>query len=79
MASLWWLPGILVAAVDTLAMIAAFATGGPDLVGGLVFGSVALAAAAVILWRRAAMIGETREDGKTSPTLNDGEIVDAKE
>ena len=53
----WWLPGILIGLVGVLAIVAGFATGGPDTVGGVVFGSVALAAAAVILWRRAPTSG----------------------
>ena len=47
------LPGLLVGAVGVFALVAGFASGGPDMVGGVVFGSVALAAAAVILRRRA--------------------------
>jgi hypothetical protein len=49
--------------VGVLAFIVGFATGGPDTVGGVVFGSMALAAAAVILWRRAPKSGgpEPRE------------------
>ena len=63
-AGLWWLPGVLVGLVGVLAFIAGFATGGPDTVGGVVFGSVALAAAAVMLWRRAPKSGgpEPHED-----------------
>ena len=53
----WWLPGTLIGLVGVLAIVAGFATGGPDAVGGVVFGSVALAAAAVILWRRAPSSG----------------------
>jgi hypothetical protein len=49
----WWVPGFLVAALGVVAIVAGFASGGPDVVGGLVFGGVGLAAAAVILWRRA--------------------------
>jgi len=48
----WALPGLLLGAVGVFAVITGFAADGPDRVGGLVFGSVALAAAAVILWRR---------------------------
>lgn len=61
---LWWLPGALVGLVGVFAFVAGFATGGPDAVGGVVFGSVALATAAVILWRRAPRRGssEPRED-----------------
>ena len=47
------LPGLLVGAVGVFALVAGFVSGGPDMVGGVVFGSVALAAAAVILRRRA--------------------------
>lgn len=53
----WWLPGALVGTAGVLAVVAGFATGGPDAVGGVVFGGVALAAAAVILWRRAPTSG----------------------
>jgi hypothetical protein len=49
----WWVPGFLVGALGIFAFFAGFATGGPDAVGGVVFGTVALAAAAVMLWRRA--------------------------
>jgi hypothetical protein len=61
---LWWLPGVLVGLVGVFALVAGFATGGPDVVGGVVFGSVALAASAVILWRWAPRRGgpEPRED-----------------
>jgi hypothetical protein len=48
----WALPGLLVGTVGVFALVAGFATGGPDRLDGLVFGGVALAAAAVILWRR---------------------------
>ena len=50
-AGLWWLPGALVASVGVLAFVAGFATG--DVVGGVVFGSVALGAGAVMMRRRA--------------------------
>jgi len=56
-AGLWWLTGILVGLVGVLAFITGFATGGPDSVGGVVFGSVALAAAAVVLRRRVPKSG----------------------
>jgi hypothetical protein len=52
-AGLWWLPGVLVGLVGVLALFGGFAAGGPDVAGGVVFGGVALAAAAVILRRRA--------------------------
>ena len=48
----WWLPGVLIGAVGVCAVAVGLATGGPDVVGGVVFGGVALAAAAVILRRR---------------------------
>lgn len=48
----WWLPGAMVGLVGVCAIVAGFAAGGPDVVGGIVFGVVALAAAAVILRRR---------------------------
>ena len=56
-AGLWWLPGVLIGSVGMLAFVGGFATGGPDAVGSVVFGSVALAAAAVILWRRSPTRG----------------------
>lgn len=49
---LWWLPGTLIGVVGVLAIIGGFVTGGPDAFDGLVFGGVAIVAAAVILWRR---------------------------
>jgi hypothetical protein len=45
-----FLPGVLVA-VAVVAFGGGFASGGPDVIGGIVFGTVALAAAAVIVWR----------------------------
>ena len=51
------MPGTLIGLVGVLAIVAGMVTGGPDAVGGVVFGSVALAAAAVILWRRAPLSG----------------------
>ena len=48
----WALPGLLLGAVGVFALVTGFVSDGPDRVGGLVFGSVTLAAAAVILWRR---------------------------
>ena len=47
------LPGLLLGTVGVFALVAGFASGGPDMVGGVVFGIAALAAAAVILRRRA--------------------------
>ncbi len=61
-AGLWWLPGALVGVVGVLALAVGFAAGGPDAVGGVVFGGVALAAAGVILWRRAPGQGGPRGD-----------------
>jgi hypothetical protein len=45
--------GVLVALVGTYFLVAGALTGGPDTVGGIVFGGLFLLAAAVILWRRA--------------------------
>lgn len=45
-------PGLLIGLLGVAAIVGGFATGGPDVVGGIVFGSVALAAAAVMLRRR---------------------------
>jgi hypothetical protein len=50
---LWWLPGTLVGLLGVLALLSGLVTVGMDRVDGVIFGSVALAAAAVILWRRA--------------------------
>ena len=50
----WWLPGVSVGVLGVLAVVGGFVAGGPDVVGGFVFGGVALAAAAVMLWRRAS-------------------------
>jgi membrane protein implicated in regulation of membrane protease activity len=50
---LWRVPGAVLVAVGLLALVAGFATGGPDAVGGVVFGGLAPVAAAVILRRRA--------------------------
>jgi hypothetical protein len=63
----WWLPGIVVGSVGVLAFVAGFATGGPDTAGGVVFGAVALAAAAVILWRRAPKSGDPGSSGDADP------------
>jgi hypothetical protein len=49
---LGWLPAFLIAA-GLFFLIAGLLSGGPELVGGIVFGVVSLAAAAVILYRRA--------------------------
>jgi len=50
--SLEWLPGFLIV-VGVFFLTAGLLSGGPDLVGGIVFGVVSLAAAAAILHRRA--------------------------
>jgi hypothetical protein len=55
---LWWLPGVLLGSLGVFALAAGFATGGPDALDGVVFGGLALAAAAVILWRRAPRSGD---------------------
>jgi hypothetical protein len=49
---LGWLPGFLVAA-GLFFLTAGLLSGGPDLVGGIVFGVVSLAAAAAIVHRHA--------------------------
>jgi hypothetical protein len=59
---LQWLPGILIVA-GLFFLIAGWQSDGPDLVGGLVFGSVSLAAAAAILYRRARDARAARSDG----------------
>jgi hypothetical protein len=47
-----WFFGVVVALVGIYFVIAGVLSGGPDLVGGIVFGVVFLLAAVVILWRR---------------------------
>ena len=59
---LGWLPGILIAA-GLFFLAAGLLSGGPDVVGGIVFGVVSLAAAAAILHRRAWEAGEARSKG----------------
>lgn len=54
---LWWLPGSLVGLLGVAAAVGGFLTGGPDVVGGLVLGGMALAASAAMLWRRGANHG----------------------
>ncbi len=56
-AGIWWMPGVLIGAVGLLTIVGGFATGGPDAMGGMVIGIVALVAAAVILWRRSPTRG----------------------
>lgn len=51
------MPGVLIGAVGLLTIVGGFATGGPDAMGGMVIGIVALVAAAVILWRRSPTRG----------------------
>jgi hypothetical protein len=46
------LVGILVAFGGVCLMIAGLVMGGPDVVGGIVFGGVFVLAGAVICWRR---------------------------
>ena len=53
---LWWLPSSLVGSLGVFAIIGGVASGGPDAVGGVVFG-VALVAAVVILVRAAGRGG----------------------
>ena len=53
----WWLPGVLIGSVGVLAFVGGLAAGGPDAVSGAVFGGAAMAAATVILWRRAPTSG----------------------
>ena len=60
--SLGCLPGILIA-VGLFSLATGVLSGGPDLVGGIVFGVVSLAAAAAILHRRAREAGEARPKG----------------
>jgi hypothetical protein len=48
-----WLPALLIAA-GLFFLTAGLLSGPPDLIGGMVFGVVSLAAAAAILYRRSA-------------------------
>jgi hypothetical protein len=57
-----WLPAVLIAA-GLFFLTAGLLSGGPDLVGGIVFGVVSLAAAAAILHRRAREAGEAEAKG----------------
>jgi hypothetical protein len=57
-----WLPGILIAA-GLFFLAAGLLTGGPDLVGGIAFGVVSLAAAAAVRHRRAREAGEAGSKG----------------
>jgi hypothetical protein len=43
--------GMLMLALGVLLIVAGFISGGPDVVGGLIFGIVLLLAGAVTLWR----------------------------
>jgi hypothetical protein len=54
-----WLPGFLIVA-GLFFLTAGLLSGGPDVVGGIVFGVVSLAAAAAILHRRAREAGESQ-------------------
>ena len=58
-----WLPGFLVVA-GLFFLIAGLFSGGPDLVGGVVFGVVSLAAAGAILHRRARDAREAQSHGE---------------
>lgn len=49
----WGLIGVLAALAGVYFFVAGLLSGGPDTVGGIVFGALFLVAAAVILWRRA--------------------------
>ena len=71
----WALPGLLLGAVGVFAFVTGFMADGPDRVGGLVFGSVALAAAAVILWRRTPRRRgpELHEDAEPGSVLSRGD------
>jgi len=67
---LGWLPGFLIA-VGLFFLIAGLLSGGKELVGGIVFGVVSLAAAAAILHRRARDAGEAQSKGKpTEPGVS---------
>lgn len=56
-----WLPGLLIVA-GLFFLISGIYSGGPEFMGGLVFGGVSLAAAAAILYRRARDERESNSD-----------------
>ena len=62
--SLEWLPGFLIVA-GLFFLIAGLLSDGPDLIGGVVFGAVSLAAAAAILYRR--FLDERKAQPKVEP------------
>jgi hypothetical protein len=68
----WALPGLLLGAVGVVAIVTGFMADGPDRVGGLVFGGVALLAAAVILWRRTPRRPGTELPEDAEPGAADG-------
>jgi hypothetical protein len=63
------LPGLLVV-VGLFFLIAGFFSGGPELVGGIVFGGVCLAAAGAILSRR-AHDAKPKSNGRDAAQLSD--------
>jgi hypothetical protein len=64
---LGWLPGFLIVA-GLFFLMAGFLSGGPDVVGGIVFGVVSFAAAAAILHRRSReAYGKDSKEEATEP------------
>lgn len=49
----WWSPGALLAILGIAVVLGGLAIGGPDAIGGMVFGVLAMASAAVMINRRA--------------------------
>jgi hypothetical protein len=65
--SLEWLPGLLIA-LGLFFLVAGLLTDGPDRVGGIVFGSVSLAAAGAILYRWARDARAAQSSSNHEPT-----------
>ncbi|MFO0876251.1 MAG: hypothetical protein U0840_02670 [Gemmataceae bacterium] len=63
----WWVPGFLVGVVGVAALVGGAISGGPDVVGGVVFGVVALAASGVMLYRRSSEAWKANAEGQGKP------------
>jgi len=62
-----WLPGFLIV-LGLLSLAAGWYEGGTEMVGGIVFGVLSLAAAGAILYRRARDEREAKSKGDTGST-----------
>ena len=71
------LPGILIV-VGLFFLIAGLLSDGPDMVGGMVFGTVSLAAAAAILYRRARDAAGTQSKLGPASTRNQDPVSEEK-